>query len=180
MEKQNNNDNASRITDKAFSRAMITSVLGILVCITCLCSATWAWFSTDISNDSNTVGSGNFGLIVTVVDVTDGGSGESTDVPVSVTADGDSVCTLTGGRTYKVTLKMTADTTVTKGFCNIRSGANPTVALQSGSVNVDEGTDPFEFTLTVGGTGERSVTFEPAWGYPANAKVEHLGTLAIS
>ena len=173
MEQQNNN-NANRITDKAFSRAMITSVLGILVCIACLCSVTWAWFSTDISNDSNTVGSGNFGLIVTVTDVTDGGTA---DVPVSVLTDGASVCNLMGGKTYKVILKMTEDTTVTKGFCIIKSGA---ASLQSGSINIAENTNPFEFTLTVGGTGERTVTFSPAWGYPAGAAVSHGGTLTIN
>ena len=173
MEKQYNKDNTEKLTDKAFSRAMISSVLGILVCIACLCSATWAWFSTGISNDSNTVGSGNFGLIVTVTDEL------GADVPVTVTADGVSVCSLEGGKTYKVILKMTADTTVSKGFCSITSSANPTVTLQSGSVNVDKNTNPFEFTLTVGGTGARTVKFDPAWGYPANAKVEHLGTLAL-
>lgn len=170
MEQQNNN-NESRITDKAFSRAMITSVLGILVCITCLCSATWAWFCTDITNDSNTVGSGNFGLIVTVTD--DVGA----DVPVSVLTDGASVCNLTGGKTYKVVLKMTEDTTVTKGFCIIKSGAS---SLQSGSINIAENTNPFEFALTVGGTGERTATFSPAWGYPADAAVSHGGTLTIN
>jgi len=156
---------------------MITSVLGMLVCIACLCSATWAWFSTGISNDSNTVGSGNFGLIVTVVDE------NGNDVPVSVSADGDSVCTLTGSadvsttKSYTVTLKMTDDTTVKKGFCNIRSGASAPV--QSGSINIDEGTNPFTFTLTVG-AADKTLTFEPAWGYPANPGVEVGGTLAIS
>ena len=43
------------LTDKAFSHLMITSVLGILVTIVMLCSATWAWFATDISFGNNSI-----------------------------------------------------------------------------------------------------------------------------
>ena len=155
---------------------MITSVIGILLCITCLCSATWAWFSTDISNDSNTVGSGNFGLIVTVTDEL------GADVPVTVTSDGVSACTLLGTveegfvKTYKVILKMTDDTTVTKGFCAIKHRSK---SYQTGSINIAENTNPFEFTLTVSGA-DKALTFTPAWGYPASPEVEYNGTLALS
>ena len=67
MDKQNKN--TDKLTDKAFSRMMLTSVLGILVCLVCLCSTTWAWFTADVSNNSNTIGTGQFNLEVSVDEV---------------------------------------------------------------------------------------------------------------
>ena len=45
-----NNEN---LTDKAVSRLMLTSIISILVCIVCLCSTTWAWFSSTVPSESN-------------------------------------------------------------------------------------------------------------------------------
>ena len=156
---------------------MITSVIGILLCITCLCSATWAWFATDISSGNNTLCSGNFGLIVTVKDE------NGAHVPVTVgTFDGISSCTLSGSgdqdtaMTYTVTLKMTDDTTVKKGFCTVRSGDS---YYQTDSINVDTGTHPFTFTLTLVGN-DAALTFTPVWGYPASPEIDYNGTLSLT
>jgi len=50
MEQQNK----EKLSDKAFARLSVTSILGILVCIICLCSTTYAWFSGSAQVDSNT------------------------------------------------------------------------------------------------------------------------------
>ena len=50
MKKQNN----EKLSDKAFARLVLTSILGILVCIICLCSTTYAWFTGSVQVDSNT------------------------------------------------------------------------------------------------------------------------------
>ena len=50
MKKQNN----EKLSDKAFARLALTSILGILVCIICLCSTTYAWFTGSAQVDSNT------------------------------------------------------------------------------------------------------------------------------
>ena len=44
MKKQNN----EKLSDKAFARLALTSILGILVCIICLCSTTYAWFTGSV------------------------------------------------------------------------------------------------------------------------------------
>ena len=49
-----------KITDKAFSRAVITSVFGIIVCLIMLGSATWAWFAKETTSASNAINTGNF------------------------------------------------------------------------------------------------------------------------
>ena len=51
MEKQY----TEKLSDKAFARLMTTSILGILVCIICLCSTTYAWFTGSVQVDSNTL-----------------------------------------------------------------------------------------------------------------------------
>ena len=163
MEKQNKT--TDKLTDKAFSRLMLTSALGILVCIMCLCSASWAWFSTDISNDSNTLCTGKFDLCVAITDA------NGAPVTVSERDDGTSVCTLGEAGPYTVTLTVTEDTTVTKGFCSIKVAGT---SYQTASINADD-TNTFVFTLDAGTT----VTFSPAWGLPASADVASGGTLVI-
>ena len=51
MEQQNN----KKLSDKAFARLALTSILGILICIICLCSTTYAWFTGSVQVDSNTL-----------------------------------------------------------------------------------------------------------------------------
>jgi len=64
LEKQDKS--TDKLTDKAFSRLLVTSVVGILLCIVCLCSATWAWFSTDIKSPENKIETGKGLMTVTV------------------------------------------------------------------------------------------------------------------
>ena len=51
MEQQNN----EKLSDKAFARLALTSILGILVCIICLCSTTYAWFTGSVQVNNNTL-----------------------------------------------------------------------------------------------------------------------------
>ena len=165
----NRHDTTEKLTDKAFSRLMITSVLGILICITCLCSATWAWFSADTASNSNTLGSGKFGLSVTVADE----NGAPVDVSESPT--GTSACTLTEAGLYTVTLTATADTTVSKGFCVIKVNSN---TYRTDALMLEE-TNTFTFTLDAK-EPDLTVIFSPAWGLPAEISVTTGETLPIS
>ena len=49
MEQQN----TEKLSDKAFARLALTSILGILVCIICLCSTTYAWFTGSVRVKGN-------------------------------------------------------------------------------------------------------------------------------
>ena len=44
-----------RVTEKVFSRVLISSVCSILLCMTFLVSTTWAWFSVSIENTGNVI-----------------------------------------------------------------------------------------------------------------------------
>ena len=150
MDKQNKN--TDKLTDKAFSRMMLTSVLGILVCLVCLCSTTWAWFTADVSNNSNTIGTGQFDLEVSV-----------DEVRLERSSDRANVHTFEKAGRYTVTLKMTEDTTVTKGYCVITVNGKP--LYKTASINNVDGTNPFKFTLDVKKDG-MTVEFTSAWGIP--------------
>lgn len=43
------------MTEKVFTRALISSVCGILLCMTCLVSTTWAWFAVGVENRDNEI-----------------------------------------------------------------------------------------------------------------------------
>lgn len=166
MEQQQNKPD--KLTDKAFSRLMLISILSILICITCLCSATWAWFGADSSVDGNTVSSGQFDLEISVTNA----NGET--VTLAKNAVGQTVYTFESAGVYVITLCTTKDTTVTKGFCTMNVSSN---TYYTDSIFAEAA--PFTFTVDVKADGT-TVTFSPAWGIPsAKDLVEQDGTLML-
>ena len=165
-----------KLTDKAFSRLMLTSILGILMCLTCLCSATWAWYSSNIASSSNTVASGQFDLVVTVQSA-EAIVNASESEPLSVVDNGlgAKVCNIKDAGSYNVTLKISEDTTVTKGFCVVKING---VSYKTDLITVDD-TENFVFTL-VTNAPDVSVSFSPAWGIPAESQILKKGTLTIA
>ena len=49
------NKKPDKLTDKAFLRLAVTSILAILVCIVCLCSTTFAWFKDSAPSAANSI-----------------------------------------------------------------------------------------------------------------------------
>ena len=92
MEQQNNT--TKKLTDKAFSRLIVTSVLGILACIVCLCSTTYAWFSNTIPSVSNQVQTAEEFLLEVVI-AEDGVELSDIEGEVQLHADREYVITLT-------------------------------------------------------------------------------------
>ena len=161
MEEQNN----KKITDKAFTRFVATSVVGILVCIACLCSSTFAWFTTTQDSSQNTITSGTFDHEIKI-EITSAGSGET----IAVTDGAVQSCTLDRGKSYVVTLTPTDATTV-KGYCVIKIDGveyhtDTYGAVSEGSLKVRT------FKLTIPeGDDTAKVTFKPHWGIAAEKHV---------
>ena len=156
---------AQKITDKAFVRFVATSVFGILVCIACLCSSTFAWFTTTQDSSSNIITSSSFDHEITV-EIVGASGGETVDL-----TDGKlQRCILDRGESYTVTLTPT-DTTTTKGYCVITiDGAEYHTdtygAVSKGSL------ESLTFTLTLpAGDGPATVTFKAHWGIAAEKHV---------
>ena len=44
-----------KVTEKALRRVLLSSICSILLCMTCLVSTTWAWFTVSIVNEDNVI-----------------------------------------------------------------------------------------------------------------------------
>ena len=44
-----------KVTEKHLRQVLISSICSILLCMTCLVSTTWAWFSVSVENTGNTI-----------------------------------------------------------------------------------------------------------------------------
>lgn len=53
MEKQNNKN--GKLMDEAFTRLVVMSLLAVCICIVCLCSTTFAWFSDSVPSNGNEI-----------------------------------------------------------------------------------------------------------------------------
>ena len=157
--------NDEKITDKVFSRALLLSVGSILLCIVALCSITYAWFSADVSSGGNVLESGRFALEIQVTDA------DGNDVPVTDLGNGTFSCALEKEKSYTVELKMTSDTTATKGFCDVV--LNGTDTRQSDPISADPsiGVDPLTFYITP--EEDMTLSFVPKWGLPAQSQISN-------
>ena len=127
-----------KITENAFKQSIAISIFGIILCMIALCSATWAWFSVDISSSENNIQSAYCNVTVIVKsgdnEVVDS-NGKYTfekdkDYVVTIEAEGSAesaycifvidgkqyytaqISTLSGKNSMTFTLKFTADTQV--------------------------------------------------------------------
>ena len=166
-----------RITDKAFSQSLLISTISILLCIVALCSMTYAWFSTENNSGNNLLQSGHFGLSVSVVAQTDGTTdAEPLEISVTEEKGGALQCVLPQAGSYTVTLSMTEETTVTKGYCSVSAnGSTFKTALVSKDPTL--GVEPFCFTVVV--DAETVLTFLPKWGIPAESEITHNAELVL-
>lgn len=153
-----------KITEKAFLQSVTISVIGILLCIILFCSTTYAWFTSNISSNSNTLTSGSFDLEVSVT--YDGA--EITDFAKN--ANGSFTYTFEKIGTYTVELEMT-DSSNVKGYCKV--SVNDGAEEITNSISKDgTGVNPFVFTII---TTEKNteVCFTPQWGRPASPTIQN-------
>ena len=54
-----------KVTEKVFHRVLISSICSILLCMSCLVSTTWAWFTVSIENQGNEIQIVEFEVSVT-------------------------------------------------------------------------------------------------------------------
>ena len=142
-----------KLTDKAFSRLVITSVLGILVCIVCLCSTTFAWFADSAPSNGNSMKTADScGLTVTV---TDAGGNVIDNIENGVELDEG---------VYTVTISLPPDTA--SGYCVITTGLESDTDIVYYTDYIarhnESEAKTLSFSLVVATT--KTVTFTPRWG----------------
>ena len=134
--------------DDNIIRMIMPSVIGIILCMSCLAGLTWAWFTTTIDVKPQQLTSASFNLDVKVIK--DG---------VALDADTDNQYSLKAGEEYAVTL--TALDSTTSGYCEVSAGDKKyyTAPIESES---------FEFTITP--QSDVKYKFSAIWGALANDK----------
>lgn len=118
------------------------SVIGVCVCVVCLCGASWAWFTTAASTEAGEIQAAVYTISVTAA-------------PGEVTAaeNGAAELALEPGQTYTVTIEPTG--TATSGYCKVRFEGKDYYTVQCASGRLT-------FTVHAGESGTLTVT--PEWG----------------
>lgn len=119
------------------------SVIGALLCVVCLCGASWAWFSAYTSTGETVIKSSEYNITAAVR-----GSENS---PVEVK---NNACTVADG-VYKVTLSANGSQGAT-GYCRVEIGGKIYYTEQITAVG--------SFTFTIKTTGSSDVEFVSKWG----------------
>ena len=163
-----------KVSDKEFTRIMISSVLGIMLCVICLAGLTWAWFSGSVSSAANNITAASFNIQIDV-------NVKGTETPVSPTVEnGIYSFSLENNKAYDVKIK--AGGTATTGYCEVLFGENVYHTIQifnisdeSNSGSILSTDRPQEINFTVNAT-ESTLLLKivPQWGSYAIAEGEKL------
>ena len=141
------NTGNEKVTEKIFLRAMISSVLGIILCTVCLAGMTWAWFSDSVTSHSSNITSANFSVKVTVNKGIDNTEIHLTDGKYKLEQSSEK---------YKVTLKATGSASTV--YCKV----NINEVIYTVQLNPNSNNDTFIFEIDCSGTSA-TVTFTPTW-----------------
>ena len=140
------NTGNEKVTEKIFLRAMISSVLGIILCTVCLAGMTWAWFSDSVTSHSSNITSASFSVEVTVKKGTD-------NTKILLT---NGKYELGSNEKYKVTLKATGSASTV--YCKV----NINEVIYTVQLNPNSNNDTFIFEIDCSGASA-TVTFAPTW-----------------
>ena len=141
------NTGNEKVTEKIFLRAMISSVLGIILCTVCLAGMTWAWFSDSVTSHSSNITSASFSVKVTVNKGT-----YNTEIPLT------GYMLEQSSEKYKVTLKATG--TASTVYCKV----NINEVIYTARLNLNSNNAPFIFEFEIDCSAKSAtVTFTPTW-----------------
>ena len=163
MEQQNKS--TGKLTDKAFSRLAFISFFAIFICIVCLCSTTFAWFTDSSESKSNEINIATDCLITVSVASSDGTLLDGIEDGAELSADEE----------YTVTVSLPANTA--SGYCIIHVGDN---SYYSEYIVRHEDPEAHTVTFTLKVGTAQTVTFESHWGiYARESDVLNGGELLI-
>ena len=160
MKKQN--INVDKLSDKASARLMISCVLGILVCMVCLCSTTYAWYNDSVSTAGNEIKVATDCLL-----------------EMTLSCDGEIIdgieegVELEAGKTYTMKLLLPANTA--SGYCVITSEE---LSYRTDYIARHEDSVAHEISFSLSVATTRVVTFTPRWGlYVGDSDVQENALL---
>ncbi len=145
-----------KVTEKHLRRVLVSSICGILLCMSCLAGTTWAWYTVEIENRGNEI---QIATVTADVNVLDAES----------KPDGGGNYTFETG-TYTVGIKLESDATEAKNPVYV------VISVSSGEENAyyyltfENGNKAAEqiLRLQVGAVGS-TVSFSVSWVRPVSA-----------
>lgn len=162
-----------KVSDKEFTRIMISSVLGIMLCVICLAGLTWAWFSGSVSSAANNITAASFNIKIDVKV-----KGTETIIPPTE-ENGIYSFSLENNKIYDV--KITADGTSTTGYCKVILGENTYYTIQIFNISDESNSSsllstdrPQKINFTVNATDVTLLKIIPRWGSYARVEGEKL------
>ena len=144
-----------KVSDVSFSRIIVSSVLGILLCIFCLAGLTWAWFSGSSSSAANSITAAEFKVKVKI----NGSEITSANGKYTLTQEQNQVI-------------VTADGSATTGYCIVKFGENTYHTIQIFKVPAEG--KPQSVTFTVYSVAGAKLEIIPQWGTCADDNNETL------
>lgn len=136
------------------------SLMGIVLCVVCLCGTSWAWFTVSRSSSVTPIQTANYIVGLTV-------DGEA----VPQTLDGNSILTmqLSAGQAYQVALK--ANGTASTGYCKVTFEGHTYYTDQIGKDDT--------LAFTVNASQDSTMEIESQWGTCALASVDKIAAGAV-
>ena len=154
-----------KITEKSFSRVLISSVCSILLCMMCLAGTTWAWFAASVENTDNVIEIAYVSVDTTLK------MGDVELAPVDGTY-------YTGAGQYTLTLRPTTNATDSQRTVYVVM----TVTTDEGATTYYRafavGDDAATVALTLGKTAK--VAFAAAWSQPEGTAMADAVTVGGS
>lgn len=153
-----------KVTDDALSRSIISSVIGILLCMVCLVGTTWAWYSLSVESGVSVTEGANFDFNIAVTkNLPETTENQVTPEEVQLQ---NGQYSLEENVEYTVTLTEKGGCTAEKGFCKVVA----TKAGENGETTtyyaVDFSSDKSAVTFEV--TGPCFLNITPMLGTPAD------------
>ena len=147
-------EKGKKITDKALNYNVIAAVIGVILCLSSLTAATWAWFGDSVSSVENTLKTGVYSVSVEITDENGTALIKQTDV------DGKDFYALAAGERYSVTLA--GEGTVSSGYCILRCGKEE---LYTQAVYTEVSTEsPKQITFTLISNESDELYISSCWG----------------
>ncbi|MBQ8320493.1 MAG: hypothetical protein IJX81_06395 [Clostridia bacterium] len=159
--------NSNQLSERAFARLIALSLLSVLLCLVCLCTTTYAWFTGGVTAKNNTLIASTCSLTVSVKEEGEAAATEWSDFA-------EKEITLSGGKTYEVTLSIPVGSA--SGYIAFRVGEevylSPFVSCKAGAER--------SATFKIAVNADTVACFTLRWGiYSGEKSVENGGVLTI-
>lgn len=148
------------------------SILGLGICVLCLCGTSWAWFTAVQSSSVEVVESAAYSLTVTVAEQTDAQtfSEESAEGQALTPGEDGRICAeLEANHSYRVTLQAAGTASSGYGRITCESTDGGSTVYQTAPIEKDD-----TYTFTIHTAEALTLKIEALWGSPADDGTENI------